>query len=134
MSTVDARHVRCQFGRTGFLKAAPCSTEHVNPIVAPDLASPDCRPRAASLKSCRWATGVAGARRRQRLVARIVEDLGYEAVYVTGAGIANTQLGMPDLGLLTVTELAETTARVSDVCSLPLIVDIDTGFGNALNV
>jgi 2-methylisocitrate lyase-like PEP mutase family enzyme len=55
-------------------------------------------------------------------------------VYLTGAGIANTHLGMPDLGLLSVTELAETTARVGDVCSLPLIVDIDTGFGNALNV
>jgi 2-methylisocitrate lyase-like PEP mutase family enzyme len=43
-------------------------------------------------------------------------------------------LGMPDLGLTTVTELADTAARMTDVCSLPLIVDIDTGFGNALNV
>jgi 2-methylisocitrate lyase-like PEP mutase family enzyme len=67
------------------------------------------------------------------LTARIVEDLGFEACYVTGAGVANTQLGVPDLGLLTVTELAETTARIADVCALPLIVDVDTGFGNALN-
>jgi 2-methylisocitrate lyase-like PEP mutase family enzyme len=68
------------------------------------------------------------------LTARIIEDLGFEAAYLTGAGLANTHLGMPDLGLTTVTELAETAARIADVCSLPLIVDIDTGFGNALNV
>jgi 2-methylisocitrate lyase-like PEP mutase family enzyme len=68
------------------------------------------------------------------LTARIIQDLGFEALYLTGAGLANTHLGVPDLGLVTVTELAETTSRISDVCSLPLIVDIDTGFGNALNV
>lgn len=68
------------------------------------------------------------------LNARIIEDLGFEAVYLTGAGFTNTHLGMPDLGLLSVTELAETAARISDVCTLPMIVDIDTGFGNALNV
>lgn len=68
------------------------------------------------------------------LTARIVEDLGYEAVYLTGAGFTNMQLGMPDLGLISVTELAETAARISDVTTIPLIVDIDTGFGNALNV
>lgn len=68
------------------------------------------------------------------LTARAIEDLGFEAVYVTGAGVANTYLGMPDIGLLTVTELADTVVRISDVCALPLIVDIDTGFGNAVNV
>lgn len=68
------------------------------------------------------------------LTARIIEDLGFEAVYLTGAGLANTHLGVPDLGLVSVTELAETAARISDVCRLPLVVDIDTGFGNALNV
>lgn len=68
------------------------------------------------------------------LTARIVEDLGYEAVYLTGAGFTNMQLGMPDLGLLSVTELAEAAARISDVTTIPLVVDIDTGFGNALNV
>jgi 2-methylisocitrate lyase-like PEP mutase family enzyme len=67
------------------------------------------------------------------LSARIAEDLGFEAVFLTGAGVTNTQLGMPDLGLITVTEIAECAARISDVCSLPLVVDIDTGFGNALN-
>jgi 2-methylisocitrate lyase-like PEP mutase family enzyme len=67
------------------------------------------------------------------LSARIAEDLGFEAVYLTGAGLTNMQLGMPDLGLITVTEIAECAARISDVCSLPLVVDVDTGFGNALN-
>ena len=68
------------------------------------------------------------------LTARIAEDLGFEAVYLTGAGLTNMQLGMPDLGLVTATEIAETASRISDVCALPLVVDIDTGFGNALNV
>ena len=68
------------------------------------------------------------------LSARVIEDLGFEAIYITGAGLSNSILGMPDLGLLTVSELAEATARISDVCSLPLVADIDTGFGNALNV
>ena len=68
------------------------------------------------------------------LNARIIEDMEFEAVYVTGAGLANSILGMPDLGLLTASELAEATARISDACSLPLVADVDTGFGNAVNV
>jgi len=66
--------------------------------------------------------------------ARIIEDLGFEAVYVTGAGIANMQLGMPDLGLTTISEISNTVANIADVVDLPIIVDADTGFGNALNV
>lgn len=68
------------------------------------------------------------------LGARLVEQAGFEAAYITGAGVANSHLGMPDLGLLTLTELAEATARVAEACTLPLVVDIDTGFGNAVNV
>lgn len=68
------------------------------------------------------------------LGARLVEQAGFDAAYITGAGVANSHLGMPDLGLLTLTELAEATARVADACDLPLVVDIDTGFGNAVNV
>ena len=67
------------------------------------------------------------------LTARIIQDAGFEAVYVTGAGIANTLLGAPDIGLVTLTELAATTGAISEICPLPLIVDIDTGFGNAVN-
>lgn len=67
------------------------------------------------------------------LTARIIQDAGFEAVYVTGAGIANTLLGAPDIGLVTLTELAGVTEAISEICTLPLIVDIDTGFGNAVN-
>jgi 2-methylisocitrate lyase-like PEP mutase family enzyme len=92
----------------------------------------DARTRLRALIEKREALLVPGA--ANALTARIIEDLGFEAAYLTGAGLANMHLGMPDLGLTTVTELAETAARITDVCSLPLIVDIDTGFGNALNV
>lgn len=68
------------------------------------------------------------------LTARIIEDLGFEAVYVTGAGIANTYLGSPDIGLVTLTELTGHVGAIRDAVQLPLIVDIDTGFGNAINV
>lgn len=68
------------------------------------------------------------------LTARIVEDLGFEAIYLTGAGLANTSFGVPDVGLTTMTEVAEMTAAIAAVTSLPLIVDGDTGFGNELNV
>jgi 2-methylisocitrate lyase-like PEP mutase family enzyme len=67
------------------------------------------------------------------LFARIIEELAFEAIYVTGAGIANMHLGAPDLGLTTLTELADTVAAIADAVSLPLIVDADTGFGNAVN-
>jgi len=68
------------------------------------------------------------------LFARIIADLGFEAIYVTGAGLANMRFGLPDLGLTTITELAQTTAEIADATDLPLIVDMDTGFGNPLNV
>src|SRR5947208_10504765 len=80
----------------------------------------------------RSATIVPGA--ANALFARVIEDLGYEAVYVTGAGIANMHLGAPDIGLTTVTEVAETVAAIADAVSLPIIVDADTGFGNAVNM
>jgi 2-methylisocitrate lyase-like PEP mutase family enzyme len=68
------------------------------------------------------------------LAARIVADEGFEAAYVTGAGIANTFFGVPDIGLVTVTELAEHVAAIREAFAGPLVVDIDTGFGNAVNV
>jgi 2-methylisocitrate lyase-like PEP mutase family enzyme len=67
------------------------------------------------------------------LAARVVADLGFPVAYVTGAGIANTYLGMPDNGLVTMTELVEHVAAIRDVFPGPLVVDMDTGFGNALN-
>jgi 2-methylisocitrate lyase-like PEP mutase family enzyme len=68
------------------------------------------------------------------LTARMLEDLGAEAVYVSGAGISNTYLGMPDVGLLTLTELVSHVSAMRDAVELPLVVDADTGFGNAMNV
>lgn len=68
------------------------------------------------------------------LSARVIEDLGFEAVYLSGAGIANTFLGAPDIGLVNLSELAQHTAAIRDAIHLPLIVDADTGFGNAINV
>ncbi|TDE13486.1 isocitrate lyase/PEP mutase family protein [Jiangella asiatica] len=68
------------------------------------------------------------------LTARIVEDMGFEAAYITGAGIANTFLGAPDIGLLTLSELAAHVTAIRDATTFPLIVDADTGFGNAVGV
>jgi 2-methylisocitrate lyase-like PEP mutase family enzyme len=68
------------------------------------------------------------------LSARVIEDLGFEAVYLTGAGIANMFLGVPDVGIISLPELAQHTVATRDAVSLPLIVDTDTGFGNAINV
>ena len=67
------------------------------------------------------------------LSARVIEDLGFEAIYVTGAGVTNMNLGLPDQGFMGLAEIAEATSRIRDAVRLPLIVDMDTGFGNALN-
>jgi 2-methylisocitrate lyase-like PEP mutase family enzyme len=80
----------------------------------------------------REATILAGA--ANGLFARIIEDLGYEAVYVTGAGVANMYLGAPDIGLTTLTEVANHVATIADAVALPLLVDADTGFGNPVNM
>lgn len=72
--------------------------------------------------------GVANA-----LAARIVADLGFEVVYITGAGVNNTFYGVPDLGFAGLGEIAQHTAAISGAVDLPLIVDGDTGFGNAVN-
>lgn len=68
------------------------------------------------------------------LSAKVIEDLGFEAIYVTGAGVTNMHFGLPDQGFMGLAEIAEHTARIRDAVSLPLLVDADTGFGNALNV
>lgn len=68
------------------------------------------------------------------LSARVIEDLGFAAVYVTGAGVTNMTLGLPDQAFMGLAEIAEATGRIRDAVGLPLIVDADTGFGNALNV
>ena len=72
--------------------------------------------------------GVANA-----LAARVVESAGYKMFMVSGAAVANTYLGVPDLGLVSVTELASHVAAIRDVVNIPMLVDADTGFGNAIN-
>lgn len=68
------------------------------------------------------------------LSARVIENLGFEIVYLTGAGLANTAYGIPDIGLTTLTEVVNAASAIYDVVDLPIIVDADTGFGNPLNM
>lgn len=68
------------------------------------------------------------------LAARVIEDQGFEAIYLSGAGLTNTYLGMPDLGFVGLSEIAQHTATIRDATELPIVVDADNGFGNALNV
>lgn len=67
------------------------------------------------------------------LTALIAEQAGFEALYLSGAAVAYTRLGRPDIGLTSVTEMAETMTLIADRTRLPVIIDADTGFGNALN-
>jgi len=68
------------------------------------------------------------------LTARLIEDSGFNAVYASGAGIANVQFALPDIGLLTMTEMIEPIRRIVDAVDIPVIADADTGYGNAVNV
>jgi 2-methylisocitrate lyase-like PEP mutase family enzyme len=68
------------------------------------------------------------------LTALIAEKAGFEALYVSGAAIAYTRLGRPDIGLVSLTEVTETVALIRDRVDTHLVVDADTGYGNALNV
>lgn len=68
------------------------------------------------------------------LTALIAEQAGAKAAYLSGAGIAYTRFGRPDIGLVSMAEVADTIALIRDRVSMPLIVDADNGFGNALNV
>ena len=67
------------------------------------------------------------------LTALVAEPAGFEALYLSGASIAYTRLGRSDIGLTTATEVADTLARITERVRTPVIVDADTGFGNALN-
>ena len=66
--------------------------------------------------------------------ALLAEQAGFAALYVSGAGVANAAFGLPDLAMTTLTEVVEEARRITRVTELPVIVDIDTGFGNALMV
>jgi 2-methylisocitrate lyase-like PEP mutase family enzyme len=77
---------------------------------------------------CIVAPGVADG-----LAARLVKLSGFEAVYMTGFGTSLTRLGMPDVGLLTATEMIDNASRIVDASNLPVIADADTGYGNPIN-
>lgn len=68
------------------------------------------------------------------LVARMIEDMGFEAAYLSGAAFSAGELALPDIGLFTLSELAEQTSRLARNVSMPIIVDADTGFGEPVNV
>ena len=80
-------------------------------------------------KGCVMMPGVPNA-----AVARQVERAGFEAVYISGAGMANSAAGVPDIGLLTLTEVARLAGYIANAVNIPAIVDADTGFGGAENV
>ena len=77
---------------------------------------------------CIVAPGVADA-----FAARLVKLEGFEAIYMTGFGTSLTRLGLPDVGLLTATEMIDNASRIVDASELPLIADADTGYGNPIN-
>jgi len=92
---------------------------------------PSTKQRLRLLVQSQELTVVPGA--GNALTTRIIEDVGFESAYVSGAAIANLFLGSPDVGLTNLTEVAMHVAAIRDACSVPLIVDADTGFGNVVN-
>src|SRR5947207_11993028 len=67
-------------------------------------------------------------------MARQVERTGFDAVYISGAGMANATAGVPDIGLLSMTEVVRLAGYIANAVAIPAIVDADTGFGGADNV
>src|SRR5215213_9867580 len=66
--------------------------------------------------------------------ARLAERVGFRAIYLSGGGVAAGSLGVPDLGISTLDDVLTDIRRITDVCSLPLLVDVDTGWGGAFNI
>ena len=87
------------------------------------------RLRELIAQSCIMLPGVPNA-----AMARQVERVGFDAVYMSGAGMANATAGVPDIGLLTMTEVVRLAGYVANAVNIPAIVDADTGFGGAENV
>src|SRR5262249_27259220 len=66
--------------------------------------------------------------------ALLAERAGFEAIYLSGAGVANASFGLPDLGVTTLNDVVEDARRITAATDLPLLVDADTGFGSAFNI
>jgi methylisocitrate lyase len=99
--------------------------------------------------SARSRTGSAGARFREAVAqekplqiagtinayaARLAERVGFRAIYLSGGGVAAGSLGLPDLGISTLDDVLTDVRRITDACALPLLVDVDTGWGGAFNI
>lgn len=99
-------------------------------------------PAAVSSRSLADLIASARADRRPLLLpgvydafsARLAAAAGFDAIYLTGAGLANARLGVPDIGLVSADQLVDHVAAVADAVGIPLVVDADTGFGNAIGV
>ena len=76
----------------------------------------------------------AGCRHHHRLCRRYGQRTGFNALYLSGGGVAANSLGMPDLGISTMEDVLTDIRRITDVCDLPLLVDVDTGWGGAFNI
>src|SRR5438105_15672033 len=85
--------------------------------------------RAAINQGCVAMPGVPNA-----ALARQVERAGFSAVYISGAGLANATAGMPDVGLLTLTEVAQLAGYIAKAITIPALVDADTGFGGVESI
>jgi len=96
--------------------------------------------RAASSAGARFRAAVREERPLQVIGAinayhaRLAQAVGYRAIYLSGGGVAAGSLGMPDLGISTMDDVLTDVRRITEVCELPLLVDIDTGFGSAFNI
>jgi 2-methylisocitrate lyase-like PEP mutase family enzyme len=90
------------------------------------------RPAVAAAHDAHSALITPGA--YDALSARLIAEVGFPAIYVTGAGFSNSHLGVPDIGLTDLSQLVGQVSAIAEVVDLPLIVDADTGFGNAVTV
>lgn len=95
-------------------------------------AAPSRRRRLRQMVQAKQGLLVPGA--FNALSARVIADQGFQAVYLSGAGLTNMQMGLPDLAFIGLQDVAQAAAQIRGAVDLPLLVDADTGFGNAVNV
>ena len=98
------------------------------------MLTPESAPRSARLRALLHAGPVALPGAINALSARLIEAMGFDALYLSGAVLANSVGGVPDTGLMTLTEAEKHAQHVSRSCSLPILMDADTGFGESGNV
>lgn len=113
--------------------SSPARTTHVV-LTESEIPLSNTRPGSVLQRKIQERRGLMVAGAANALTSRVIQDLGFEAVYLTGAGITNTFFGLPDMGFVSLADLASHTSATRDAVDLPIIVDGDTGFGNELNV